>query len=321
MSCMMDQEASRLNQTFALSSPCQGQDPVAPQALDMADRQVPINDKGRTLLSELFIDNSNRTSNGGGVLRFIYVPTARYAMKSNTTDTPDTQRQRAQTEAKKRRSQIITMLSSIFFEPEFQENQIRIHSVNLDFDDGSIEDREGSLNESDFPKTGKEALREWNPHLIYVDGGNTFWLYHCMEKGGWRSDLMDLIAPTPRKYALADNSTNKEHSRASTTATTVYCGRSAGAILAGAKIETATWKQRNDPSVVPGRECYDAWRGISGLDLLGGSSIFPHMAEQWASLVAEKMPGLDSHVYCISDSQMCLVDGEQQTISMIQSDD
>ncbi len=95
---------------------------------------------------------------------------------------------------------------------------------------------------------------------------------------------MDLIATKPRE--MTDTWDDEENALPSTTAATVYCGKSAGAILAGAKIET-----------------------------------FPHMTEQWESLVTEKTVGFDSHVYCISDSQMCLVDGEQQTIFTIQSDD
>jgi peptidase E len=315
----MEQEVSRRERTdarSALSSPGNG-----PYTVDVADPDLSIQNRNISSSSNLDMDKSTITLYGGGILRFIYVPTARYALKSQCTDAPDTQRQRARAEALERRSEIITTLSNIFSKPKDQENQICIHSVNLDFDDGSIEDCEGSQDEHDFPKTGKEALREWNPHLIYVDGGNTFWLYHCMEKGGWRSDLMDLIATTPRAMNDAIGNINKEHVRVPTPATTVYCGRSAGAILAGAKIETATWKRRNDPSVVPGRESLDAWCGVSGLDLLGGSSIFPHMAEQWESIVADKMLDFDSHVYCISDSQVCLVDGEQQTISMIQSND
>ena len=317
LSCMLQQEVLRQEQTVAQSalfSPCNGPDPVALQALEVADRQLSLQNK--ELDSSETIDKASSHSYSDGVLRFIYIPTALYALRSDSSNTPGKQRQRARADAKGRRSQIITTLSSIFSQPGFQENQIRIHAVTLDFDDGSIKHPEGSKHRNDFPQTGKEALREWNPHLIYVEGGNTFWLYHCMEKGGWRSDLMDLVTTT--RNVVADSDADKENA---TSATTVYCGKSAGAILAGAKIETATWKGWDDPSVVPGRESYDAWRGVSGLNLLGGSSIFPHMTEQWESLVAEKTVDFDSHVYCISDSQMCLVDGEHQTIKKIRSDE
>lgn len=285
---------------------------VAVKAVKVADQQ--FQDTPSTILPT--VDSINSDGKSGEALRFIYIPTARYALKSNSTDTPGKQRRHAEAEAKERRLQIVSTLTSIFSQ---QEDEISIHSVTLDLDDGSINHQDGSKHPNAFPKTGKEALREWSPHLIYVDGGNTFWLHHCMEKGGWRSDIMDLVATTTPGMTVTG--ADKENTPPSRAATTVYCGRSAGAILAGAKIETATWKRRNDPSVVPGRESYDAWLGVSGLNLLGGSSIFPHMAEQWESLVAEKMVEFDSHVYCLSDSQVCLVDGEQQTVSMIQSDE
>ena len=64
------------------------------------------------------------------------------------------------------------------------------------------------------------ALCEWFPNLIYVEGGNTFWLHHCMTKGDWTDDLVTAI----------------------TTRNAVYCGKSAGAILVGHSVETATWK-------------------------------------------------------------------------------
>lgn len=324
LSCMLQQEVLRLEQAVAqsaLSSPCTGPDPVALQALEVADQKLSILNEKTNSSPVLTIEdnNINGHADNGGVLRFIYIPTALYALRSDSTNTPGKQRQRARADGKQRRSEIIATLSEILSEQEYQENQIRIDSVTLDLDDGSIKHPEGSKHPNDFPKTGKEALREWNPHFIYVEGGNTFWLYHCMEKGGWRSDLLDLIATTPQ--GMTDNSDDKENAPPSTTATTVYCGKSAGAILAGAKIETATWKRWDDPSVVPGRESYDDWLGISGLDLLGGASIFPHMTEQWESLVTEKTVGFDSHVYCLSDSQMCLVDGEKQTISAINSDE
>ena len=324
---MLQQEVLRLERKVAesaLFSPCNGPDPMALQALDVADRQLSVQNRITRNSSATNDDENNKYPySSGGVLRFVYIPTALYALRSDSSNTPGKQRQRARADAKERRLQIISTLSSIFSQqqeqqPELQETQIHIHSITLDLDDGSVKHPHGSKHADDFPKTGKEALQEWNPHFIYVEGGNTFWLYHCMKKGGWRSDLMDLVSTT--RNAIAGSGDDKENAVA-TAATTVYCGKSAGAILAGAKIETATWKGWDDPSVVPGRESYDAWGGVSGLNLLGGSSVFPHMGEQWESLVAEKTVDLDGHVYCISDSHICLVDGNQQTISVIQSDE
>ena len=78
-----------------------------------------------------------------------------------------------------------------------------------------------------FSQSGKEAIREWKPHLIYVQGGNTFWLHHCMEKGDWTKDLTDACC------CYSDDASSFS---------AVYCGVSAGAILAGQSMQTACWK-------------------------------------------------------------------------------
>ena len=70
-------------------------------------------------------------------------------------------------------------------------------------------------------QNGKEAFQTWQPNLIYVQGGNTFWLYHCIEKGDWGDDIVK--ACTGRNPA-------------------VYCGTSAGAIVMGQSMDTACWK-------------------------------------------------------------------------------
>ena len=70
-------------------------------------------------------------------------------------------------------------------------------------------------------QNGKEAFQTWQPNLIYVQGGNTFWLYHCIEKGEWGDDIVK--ACTSRNPA-------------------VYCGTSAGAIVMGQLMDTACWK-------------------------------------------------------------------------------
>jgi hypothetical protein len=69
--------------------------------------------------------------------------------------------------------------------------------------------------------------------------------------------------------------------------------------------------------VVPGRGEYDDWEDIAGLDLLGGASIFPHMDKRWESMVSEKKELMESRVYCLDDSEICLVDGQKQEVSII----
>jgi peptidase E len=66
-----------------------------------------------------------------------------------------------------------------------------------------------------------QALMAWSPHFVYVEGGNTFWLHRCLTKDRWQEALSATIC--------AENGA-------------VYCGKSAGAIIAGALVETACWK-------------------------------------------------------------------------------
>jgi peptidase E len=156
-----------------------------------------------------------------------------------------------------------------------------------------------------WTQSGKEAIQSWRPHLIYVQGGNTFWLYHCMEKGDWREDLIEACCCRGEQP---------------TKPTAIYCGVSAGAILVGMSMQTACWKEWDDPSVVPGRETYEDWKDIGGLGLVGCTSFFPHMEDQWQSLIEERVENLPCLqqmkdydevpiLCCLNEEQLCFVDG------------
>lgn len=93
-------------------------------------------------------------------------------------------------------------------------------------------------------------------------------------------------------------------------------GKSAGAIIAGASIDTATWKGWDDPSVVPGREKYENWSTIPGLNITGGCSVFPHMNTEWEQLICEKKKSHGHPVYCISDAEVLLIDGSKKSLSV-----
>jgi hypothetical protein len=60
-------------------------------------------------------------------------------------------------------------------------------------------------------------------------------LQWCVEKGDWTSDLIDACC---FDLSSSSSSSNIEES----TFSAVYCGVSAGAILAGESMQTATWK-------------------------------------------------------------------------------
>ncbi|CAJ1948401.1 unnamed protein product [Cylindrotheca closterium] len=266
-------------------------------------------------------------------LRFLYIPTAMYALRKDSTNSPGKQRQRARADGKKRRTQIVQLIQDQFanayhemndcsdddIKEQMKSSPVKALAVSFDLDDGSLKQPEGSKNTSKFPSTGMDALKDWKPNLIYVQGGNTFWLYHCMEKGGWRDALVDAVT-------VGDDNNNQ--------APAVYCGTSAGAILAGSLMETATWKGWDDPTVDPDRPNYEDWKGIAGLDLAGENvSVFPHMGEQWQDIVDGKMAQLNAdtnddgdhdssdfslpapEVYCLRDDQAVCVNGSGSVLT------
>jgi len=245
-------------------------------------------------------------------VRLLYIPTAMYALRADSTSTPGKQRQRARYDGKQRRKQVEELLYDMLNEhttgtattldtasdPASSTNNdssaaasvnVNILAVTLDLDDGSIKQPVGSDDPDDFPKDGEEALTDWSPHMIYVEGGNTFWLHHCMTKGGWADKIV---------------------AACSGPSGAVYCGKSAGAIIAGKHVETATWKQMDDPSVVPGMEEYEDWAGVSGLSLCGDLSIFPHMASKWEDLVEEKQKDIDDGAVLLTDWDVCCISGD-----------
>jgi peptidase E len=237
-------------------------------------------------------------------IKILYIPTAMYALKKDSINTPGKQRQRARRDAKERRDKIVQFVETLFETSDEGNDEkdgkntvssLNTLAVTLDLDDGSIKhpvakgyrfenkvDNEKDVS-SLLPKTGKESLTSWNPHLIYVEGGNTFWLQHCIDKGDWSQLIIDACSSSNENPAM-------------------YIGKSAGAIVAGKFVETATWKRWDDPSVVPGRETYEDWKGKIGLNLAGGASFFPHMSDDFDSLVEEKRDDLNEYMQDESDN-------------------
>ena len=74
-----------------------------------------------------------------------------------------------------------------------------------------------------------------------MQGGNTFWLYHCIEKGDWKEDLIKACSGPDAA---------------------VYCGTSAGAIVMGETMETACWKV-GTVDVSPKFEVASFWTSMS----------------------------------------------------------
>lgn len=279
-------------------------------------------EKTRKMVQYLQNSISNNGRGGKKEIKVLYIPTAMYALRSDSNNSPGKQRQRARADGRKRRNQLVQYISDIFENSEEDEHHrgesdgllklnVNILATTLDVDDGSIKQSVGSDDASQFPKDGKEALTHWNPHVIYVEGGNTFWLHHCMTKPGkGGEDWMQLV----HDACCTGSSSNRP---------ALYIGKSAGAILAGKYVETATWKGWDDPSVVPGKETYEDWlhdngetSDSSGLNFVGGASFFPHMSDDWLGLVDEKKDSLpqDGDLYCLQEWDACCVEGSTQDV-------
>jgi hypothetical protein len=240
-------------------------------------------------------------------VKVLYIPTAMYALDKHSSNTPGKQRQRARADGKKRRDKLIELVNTLLSTPNDdkddnnfdnnQRRQIDVLTITLDIDDGSLKQPAGSGNTSLFPIDDMAALTTWRPHLIYVEGGNTFWLRHCMEKGNYLSIIRDACA--------GPNSTS------------VYLGKSAGAIVAGYTVGTATWKEWDDPSVVPEMTSFEDWSEVTGIDIFGGISVFPHMSEEWVETVKRRRDDLSMKgLVCLTEKDALCVMGDEKLLMM-----
>ena len=239
-------------------------------------------------------------------VKVLYIPTAMYALDQNSSNTPGKQRQRARADGKKRRDKLVELVDTLLSIPNDkadnnfdnnQRRQIDVLTITLDVDDGSLKQPAGSDNSSLFPIDDISALTTWRPHLIYVEGGNTFWLKYCLEKGNYLSMIRDACAGP--------------------NATSVYLGKSAGAIVAGYTVGTATWKEWDDPSVVPEMTSFEDWSEVPGIDIFGGISVFPHMSEEWVETVKRRRddPAMKGLV-CLTEQDALCVMGDERLLMM-----
>jgi hypothetical protein len=140
------EEALQKSTTF---SPCNGPDPVKWQQLDDIDQQVldlypntKYIEKTKTSswkrsLEQLLIQQHSKVVERLEV-RLLYIPTASYALRNDSINTPGKQRQRARADGKKRRNELVAMLQQNF-------DGVAISVVTLDLDDGSVKQAECTI--------------------------------------------------------------------------------------------------------------------------------------------------------------------------------
>lgn len=293
-------------ETSVKFSPCNGPNVDVLSDLESADN---LSERGKQFAFETFdaavttevdswatetLQYISTTETGEVTVKLLYIPTAMYALSPQSSNTPGKQRQRARADGKKRRTQVLNLLETLL-SVDGSEN-LSMQTITLDLDDDSVKQPEGPDN-SQFPRDGKEAFSTWNPTVIYVEGGNTFWLQHCIDKGEYSQLIID--ACTGESGA-------------------VYCGKSAGAIIAGDDVSTATWKGWDDPTVVPNRDTYEDWIGTKGLQFADSASYFPHMSDDWIELVNDKVKGKKpDSTCCLRENEVCCITGESRNTFVV----
>lgn len=181
---------------------------------------------------------------------FVYIPTATYAYNKESPKKRGEQRRRSRYDARQK----MALLSDSF------------SCANIEY----------KMLELDDPKLDEEQLRSTidSAGVIYVDGGNTFWLQKYIKL----SKFWEVVKPH-----LESNQC-------------VYIGSSAGAIVAGRSIRTAHWKEWDDPSVATDDDDSFQWTeaNLEGGNLIPNESFFMHYEdEKHEELVAARKDELE----------------------------
>jgi dipeptidase E len=121
------------------------------------------------------------------------------------------------------------------------------------------------------PETIKSELSEFD--VIYVNGGNTFYLLYWFNKSGLTQVISELLENTEK----------------------IYVGISAGSIIAGPNIELAGWKpagDRNDINI----------QNLKGLGLID-IAIFPHYKNEFENIIKEEIHKVSYSVELLKDGE------------------
>ncbi len=133
-------------ETSAVQSPCCGPNLDSLRRMESADSALLDLAKGRVPWQEILNRLVESTVAPPLEIRFLYIPTAMYAIRKDSTNSPGTQRQRARADGKKRRNEIVNLISN-----QLPDN-VLIRVVTLDLDDSSIKQPEGQNDGTAFPK-------------------------------------------------------------------------------------------------------------------------------------------------------------------------
>lgn len=139
----LQRKAEASVESSVLQSPCCGPDTEALESMESIDKTLARIRQDANAIDEWLEHHSTDNMN----LRVLYIPTAMYALRADSANTPGKQRQRARADGKKRRTQVVEYIQDMF------SDEINVVTITLDLDDGSVKQPEGSDNAiSDFPK-------------------------------------------------------------------------------------------------------------------------------------------------------------------------
>jgi dipeptidase E len=140
------------------------------------------------------------------------------------------------------------------------------------------------VEEVDLKESPEEIQKKLESvDVIYINGGNTFYLLDWTKKSGLDKYLGQLI----------------ENGK-------IYIGSSAGSILVGPNIELSGWDKSWDKNIVNLQD-------LSGLNLVP-FAISSHFTEKDREILEKKSKELNYEVLPITDTQAVLVEGEDYKI-------
>ena len=216
---------------------------------------VTCNDRFQNLFNEIVNRNKKKQNdNSEGIDNdlLVYIPTAKYYHNKASMKTYGEQRRRARYEAKDK----CRILNSCFN---------RKDSYILELDDPQ-------LTQQQIANIISKAS------VIYIDGGNTFYL----QKYLIRCQFWNLVMP----YLSSS---------------CIYIGASAGGIVLGRSIETSYWKGWDDPSCA-GDDIVWNTDTLSGANLIKDTSFFMHYdSSSHDDMLSRHRTALDHDLELISD--------------------
>ncbi len=137
----------------------------------------------------------------------------------------------------------------------------------------------------DLKEENEQSLREKlaGCDVVYVNGGNTFYLLDWVRKSGFDKVIRDLVGQGK-----------------------VYIGTSAGSLLVGPDISVSGWKSSWDRNIV-------GLKDFSGLGLVP-FVVSPHFAESDRQVLENNMKEVNYPIIALTDKQAVIVFDDKQEL-------